>query len=296
MNAHRSYARKASFRRRLVAAGPLAVLLATAGLAYAVPINGVVLTGGGGTIWDARVDETAWCIEDQPSIFTPVTDGETTTRGDAFDNGLMLLVDGKPFDDPDGDGRRKGQTLRVGPDKLRGLKISETARALQDSPTLRALYQFKNPQNHRVSRTVTVDSNLGSDGFTRIEQTSNGDQELTESDRWIVTSDASDPDSSDPPVTHVLSGKQAGTSVSEVRETPGEACEFGDFSDALIVDYEVSVPADSKRYLMVFAEMNDDSNAGAVAEAAKFDDKGLSNKLLKGLSDTVQNRILNWSL
>jgi hypothetical protein len=271
-----------------------ATALTAASLAYAVAIDGTELTTGDGTVWDPIADDTAWCIKDDPTGFTPVAEGYTTNRSDAFDNGLMLVAKKTPFEDSDGEGDVTGPELAVGPDALSGLEVSAKVRALDAGPTLRVLYKLKNTGDTKVSRRLKLDSNLGSDDASTIERTSSGDRKLKPGDRWIVSSDGDPP--GDPPVTHALSGKHAAVPVAKVYEVPGEACPHGDYSDAVIVGYNVSVPAGATRYLMFFAQMNDESIDDAVSKADAFNPRKLSNGLLQGIPDGLQSKILNWGL
>lgn len=276
----------------LLVAAPLAA-------AAVIDIDDALLTGANGSKWDPASRETAWCINGEPNAFTPIADGSTSSRDDAFDNGLILVAGTKPFKDSDGDGRLKGQTLKAGPEKLAGLRVSVVETALQTSATLRVLYKLKNARNHKVSQPLALDSNLGSDNDTRIESTSSGDNAFTKADRWLVTSDAPDPlgVDNDPPVTHALFGKDASARVEKINETPAEPCEGGPtgYLDDMVATFRTAVPAHGTRYLLFFAELND-SNAAAVAAADKFNPKHLNADLLKGLGSRTRNRVLNWSL
>jgi hypothetical protein len=282
-------------RRRLIVTAVAGVALAVASAAFAttVAIDGTILTGGGGTKWDAH-NETVGCDTSQAAFFSPVLDGATTSRSDGFDGGLRLIVDGHPFGDPDGNGDLNGQQLKVGPQSISGLKVSTTERALQESPTLRVLEKFKNSKRHAVTRAVELESNLGSDQLTRIEATSNGDAAFTHTDRWVVTSESADPlgGGNDPPVTHVLFGKSASNTVIHVIHRPAAQQR----AECLTVKFRIRVPAHEARYLMFFAEMNENSNADAVASAQKFDARHLTADLKQGLSTGAEHKILNWDL
>jgi hypothetical protein len=97
-------------------------------------------------------------------------------------------------------------------------------------------------------------------------------------------------------MTNVLFGKgSSAIRPNNVIAAPPGSCPGGQ-GDQLLVTFKVSVPKHDTRYLMFFAEMNKDSNADAVKEAKKYNDKHLSNSLLKGLSSGVKSKILNWDL
>jgi hypothetical protein len=268
--------------------------------AAVVDIDGIDLSGDNAT-WDLEADfaygSGGPCVAKHG--FTPAEDGSwddgITPKSDAFDGGLYIVVDGKTFDDNDGNGTKKGQTMKVGPTTMSRLNIRRTERALQTSPTLRSLVTLQNPTNDVISLPVIWDSAVGSDDSEATRASSDGDTFLTKTDRWFVSSD--DPTSpSDPTVTMALYGKgPLAEKVAKViwapeddpPDPPGEGC--------ISLKYSLKIPAKSTRYLMFFTEMND-TNENAIASAAKFNSVKAGNDLLVGLSDAVMGKILNWNL
>lgn len=268
--------------------------------ATVVDIDATTLTGGNAT-WDLEADfnfgSGGPCVA--KSGFTPANDGSwddgVTPKSDAFDGGLYIVVDGKTFADNDGNGTKKGQTMKVGPTTLSRLNIRRTERALHTSPTLRSLISFQNPTNDVISVPVIWDSAVGSDDSEATRASSDGDTFLTRTDRWFVSSDdPTTPD--DPTVTMALYGKgPVAEKVASViwapeddpTEPPGEGC--------ISLKYVLKIPAKSTRYLMFFTEMND-TNENAATSAAKFNSVKAGNDLLVGLSDAVVGKILNWNL
>jgi hypothetical protein len=264
--------------------------------AAVVDIDSTDLTGDNAT-WDLQADfaygSGGPCVAKHG--FTPAEDGSWGAQTDAFDGGLYIVVDGKTFDDNDGNGTKKGQTMKVGPTTMSRLNIRRTERALQTSPTLRSLVTFQNPTNDVITVPVIWDSAVGSDDSEDTRASSDGDTFTTKTDRWFVTSD--DPTSpSDPPVTMALYGKgPVAEKVASVvwapeddpTDPPGEGC--------ITLKYNLKIPAKSTRYLMFFTEMND-TNENAIAGAAKFNSVKAGNDLLVGLSDAVMSKILNWNL
>jgi hypothetical protein len=273
----------------------LAALLITAGVAFAaVPIDAVDLEGGGHTVWEQVNDGTAYCTPDASGAggYSPVDDGTAGSNDDAFDSGLLAVINGTAFADGDGNGTQKGQTLKVGPDKMSGVKVSAIASALQHSPTLRVLYGFTNSTDHRATPNVIIESNLGSDTDTAIAHTASGDKHFGSADRWIVTKDSTKDDG---PVTHVLFGKH-GDGFNAITATPGKPCSPSGYKDGVAVRWGLHIPAHSTRYLMVFAQMHEKSVSDSLDDVKKFNDRNLSDSLLKGVSGKVQNKILNWDL
>ena len=63
------------------------------------------------------------------------------------------------------------------------------------------------------------------------------------------------------------------------------------------MSYRISVPANSTKYLLLFAQLHDASAvADAKDDARVFDRKHLPASFLLGLSTKVKNNVLNWNL
>jgi hypothetical protein len=281
-------------RRRVLGIALVAFLLAAAPAAYAanVVIDDTDLTGGGGTTWDPENDTYACTNPPAPNGFIPVDDGSTASRDDAFDDGFVAWVgglNGHIFHDPDDNGNRKGQRLSVGPSSTNGFKVSETETALQASPTLRMIYQFKNTTGHTLKRAIAIETNLGSDDDTTIDASSSGNQSWSRSDRWLVTHEDPFDASADPVVSQVWFGKHAAKRPVAIKHSDGGE------PDCFLTTFKLGVKPHKVRDLMFFAEMNNTIGAG-VQKAHKFNKRHLSHKLLKGLGNRVRNRIVNWDL
>jgi hypothetical protein len=280
-------------KRVLVAAVATTALLAGS-VAYAttVAIDGTFLTGGGGTSWNPE-NFTYACTDpgSPPEAFVPVDQGTTSTRSDAFDDGFVVWVGGlggEAFQDPDGNGDRVGQGLAVGPASTKGLRVSETEKALQSSPTLRMLYRFKNTSAHSRNRTIALETALGSDTPTTIDKSSSGDKTWSKGDRWLVTHEEPFGPTSDPVVTQVWFGRHARERVTHKEHSTNAP-------DCFLSEFKITVPAHAKRYLLFFAEMNN-SISSAKNKTAKFNQVHLTSNLRNGIRSGVRNRILNWDL
>ncbi len=298
-------------RRSLLAAVASGAVLALvmSGVAAAVTIDDVDLTGKGAT-WDVTNDyeygSGGPCFA-KPG-FTPVEDGAYVNAGipfdgsDAFDSGLYAIVNGKTFNDPDGNGGQVGQQLTVGPQKMSGLRVSRVEKALKISPTLRSLIAFRNPTTHAIGAKFLWDSALGADDAEATRGSSSGNLKFTADDKWAVASD--DPDSpGDPPVTFVVFGP------GNVAERPTDVPNRPEEPDAnmvgpnvaagaegcVTVAFRISVPARSTRYLLFFTEMHG-SNETAVNSAARFSHIKPASRLFDGLGAQVRKRILNFDL
>jgi hypothetical protein len=214
---------------------------------------------------------------------------------DGFDGGIIVGVNGKDFDVPSGNGNLSGQQLTVGPNTINGLKVTRYDRALSTSPTLRSLVKLTNTSSGKVTRTISLHSDLGADSSTNIVASSSGDLNFTTADRWLIT----DGDASDPPVTHVFYGTGAPVTTSAITSTPGVLS--GPYYDCVGIDMTVTIPAGGTRYVMFFAQMHKLTDHAAAyatskADAAVFDPAGLSSDLLTGISSKVKGRIVNWNL
>jgi hypothetical protein len=281
-------------RRSVLGIALVAFLLAAAPAAYAVSvvIDDTDLTGGGGTTWDPASDTYACTNPGAPFGFIPVHQGTTASRTDAFDDAFAVWVgglNGKIFGDPDGNGNKRGQRLSVGPRATNGLKVSQTETALQTSPTLRMIYQFKNTSRHTIKRKIAVETNLGSDSNTTIDASSSGNQSWSRSDRWLVTHEDPFTATSDPVVSQVWFGKQAAKRPVAIKHSDGNS------PDCFLTTFKLRVKPHRVKDLMLFSEMNN-AVGGAVQKAHKFNKRHLSRKLLKGLGHRVKKRIVNWDL
>jgi hypothetical protein len=275
-----------SRRARTVAVGTATTLLAFAAVAFGggTPIDDVELEADGGL-----------AVFDPGTFYTPVDDGEYDGASDAFDRGLMLWINEQRFRVPGNTGTESGEQLTTGPVKFAGVNVTRIDRALPDSPTLRALVKLKNPKKKVLRRTITVESNLGSDDDTVVHATSSGDTVFNRKDRWGVTTDGDVPPS-DPPVTLVHYGKGKNVREKPVLQLgPGGASSTVIGDEAARVRFELTLGKRKTSYLMFFVELEAETD-DAISNAAKFNAKKLSADLKDGLSKGVQKRILNWDL
>jgi hypothetical protein len=286
---HRSWSSSAT---SLAAIGLLAALSASAPLAHGATrkLDTFSLVAGQRG-WDSRTGTTACPMG--LTGYTPVENGASlaagTLRGDAFDGGLLFGVDGNGFDDGDGKGQfgRRANTLKVGPTATGGLRVARSETA--SGPYLRSLVTLRNTGGAAFTGAISWESNLGSDGDEITQASSSGDKAFTTADRWVVSGE-SPPlrNPIDPVLVFALHGRGAVEKVDEVSQGPGTGC--------LRVEFQgVRVPSNATRYLLFYTEMHP-ATGGATRSARKYDRRGLSRGLLKGIGAGTRAKILNWSL
>lgn len=135
-------------------------------------------------------------------------------------------------------------------------------------PLVRALYSFENTSNSEISFSVYIGGNLASGSATIIQSTSDDNTTVETSDLWIISSNKStgtDP-STGTTDTPVISISRFGTGAAEAKNGTQLANGAGAFGHL----YDVTVPANSTRHIMVFAELNPTIDA-AKTGAADFE-------------------------
>lgn len=184
------------------------------------------------------------------------------------------------------------QRLTAGPIELSGLQVTVEYRALQASPTLRALMTFENTTNAPIEASFVVGTNFGSDALTVVRG------QAVPSQNWHVTSD-SDTAPSDPVILMVSSGPEP-FGTSDVF-TIGERFVIDDttFACSTIVGRELAgllrVPAGQTVRLLQFARLAS-TNAEGVDAGATFDsDPPLDSDMMAGITAEESLSIVNWS-
>jgi hypothetical protein len=260
-----------------------------AGTQSTVGVDGVVLQGSGPSTWEAFTNSSSGCSQ---TGFTPVDDGSLRGRTDAFDDGLIMGIDGTGFDDYDGTvpgAPLAKETIETSNNiDFPALSVQRADRVLPSSDVLRTVVRFKNTDTSAQTLTIEWDSNVGSDGSTGVRGSSSGDAVYTKVDRWVVSSD--NPTTPvDPVLIFALFGKGAAVKTDSVVSAIGSGV------DCFTIDFSLRVQAGGTRYLMFFTEMRG-TNAKGKAAAKKFNSVAAGSWLLGGLKASVLNRIANWDL
>lgn len=227
------------------------------------------------------------------------SDGAIGTDDDAFDGGLLLLVNGKTFNDPDDNGNltMSGKQIDVGPMKMSKLIVTRTERALTSSPTLRSLVAFKNPTSKTIKATILWDSATGADGDDRVRASANGDLAFTAKDGWVVSSDNGN-DPYDAVVTFVMFGPgKSAVRTDKVLNAPGgePTGPKADAESCVTTRFKITVPGKSTRYLLFLTEVHG-TNEAAVKQALRFSSIKPDAKAFDGLPKNVRKNVLNFDL
>jgi hypothetical protein len=226
------------------------------------------------------------------SVVEAVLVANNVNRPDAFDGAFALWVNDERFVAPDAVDVTD-QVLSAGPVALSGLQVTVEYRAMQSTPTIRALLTFENPTNAPIEVPFVLGTNLGSDAKTELRG------KALPSDNWHVTSD-SDTDPGDPVVLMVSSGPEPfGTSdvfaIGERFATGDETFTCGGTKDGRQFDGVLFVPAGQTVRLLQFARLAG-TNAEGVNAGALFDDNpSLDDELMEGITADESLSIVNWS-
>jgi hypothetical protein len=119
---------------------------------------------------------------------------------------------------------------------------------------VRALYSFENTSNTEITFSVYIGGNLTSGTATNIQSTSDNDTTVETSDVWVISSNKST--GTNPTTgttdTPVITISRFGTGSTE----PKNGIQLADGTGTFGYLYDVTVPANSTRRIMVFAELN----------------------------------------
>ena len=229
-----------------------------------------------------------------------------SSHGDAFDNALILSVDGNLFVNPDTSVDLTGDTVTSDTVAIiAGVNAQVRYNFFPGRPLVRALFSLTNTTGSPISVNAAVLGDYGSDSGTTVRATSNGDTVIDGADLWYITDDVGQPTGQakpgrgaggergggDPRIT--LSRYGANASV-----VPFNALTPGSGSAVFGLRYPVTIAAGATARILVFAELSDPTlpEAGAIAAAADFVslDALSSAGLLTGLSATEIGEVVNY--
>ncbi|WP_438010171.1 thrombospondin type 3 repeat-containing protein [Sorangium sp. So ce321] len=228
-----------------------------------------VLVDGLGFRWDVGQDGV-------------INDG----NGDAYDTGMVLLVDGVRFGGADRTEEMDGRQLAHGPAPLGNLQVTRKLYVPASEGWARFLEILHNPTDAALTAVVRVETNVGSDASTVITQSYSGDAEFTREDRWLATDDVDA--SGDPSLNFnfygpgaALAPERVGMAVADCSSVHGPAVEF-----------VLPLPPGGTRVLMHFGGQRV-TQADAHANAAYLD--GLPESALLGMTAAERAGLVNWT-
>lgn len=227
--------------------------------------------------------------------------GTNRSRADAFDNGLAFEIDGERLVAPgtwsvEQQRIRRGdvvdRAVTAGPMAAGGLQNVVQYRALGGSQMLRSTLQMTNAGDAVVRVPVTVSTNVGSDSSSLVRGSSSGDAELTDEDRWVVTSDTYRLDG-DPVNLHALAGPGRVLAPAETTTTSVFDCAG---VEGVGATYQVRIPAGKTRSLMLFNRLAPTAPK-ALRMAERFDKTPKAKSaLVRDLTAKQRASVANWNL
>lgn len=268
------------------------------------PSSGNVTTSNGVAFAQSRA---AYGIRD-----AALASGGSSSFDDAFDNAMILSVNGNLFQNPDSTVDLTGDTVTSDTVAIvPGINAQVRYTFITGRPVVRALFSLTNTSGASISVNAAVLGDYGSDSNTEVVATSNGNTVIEGSDLWYITEDGGggsrqpklarrngSPDGGgggDPRVT--LSRYGTGAAVIPFNAlTPGngdsQAATFG-------LRYPITIAPGATARLLVFAQLSEPSNfatAAAIAAARDFESVGAlqSAGLLTGLTATEVSQVVNY--
>ena len=185
------------------------------------------------------------------AVYDAIYRPASSPRTDAFDYGLTLWVNNQIYAPTTVISYT--DLLLFGNQSMSGLTVSESFQMVpNEEATLRALVGLTNAGGSPVTTPVYWASNLGSDATTRIYDSSAGASTVFDTgDRWVITDDGVT--NSDPVVTHVLSGP--GAPLVTASSVTTDVHRYLGNSNGVGATFSVTVPANSTRFLLFFAQL-----------------------------------------
>ena len=175
---------------------------------------------------------------------------------------MILYVGGTTFRDDNDEGNEVGEQLKVGPRNTGGVSVTRKYRALADSPTLRDLIAFKNTHNRAKTLGILIQNDYGTDTTEVVKGTAHvPGLSFQTNDRWLLVARRSTPPPRATRWPSPTPGTAGGAAESLVEDVTND---IPNADGCLGVSYRISVPANSTKYLLLFAQVHD---ASAVADA-----------------------------
>jgi Ca2+-binding RTX toxin-like protein len=189
-------------------------------------------------------------------------------------------------------------TMSFGGQPFAGLQLRQQNAVFALSPTqpvIRSILEVNNPTAAPISVTIGSFNNIGSDNFTTIVSTSDGDTAFNPAtDRWVSSFQDYNPQniSTDPRLLFVVQGP--GTVATPLAATS----RFVDGDDNPTFNYDLTVQPGQTVALMVFTGLFASKAAATDAGTNVFNSNATVQAagLLRGLSAQQLSEIVNWNL
>ncbi len=225
----------------------------------------------------------------------------TTTgvgHSDAYDGAFALAVGGTMFVNPDTsvDLTNGTVTSDTVADIIPGVDATIQYHFFSDQAIVRALYKVTNTTGSPINTDIRVLGNLGSDSSTTAKASASGDAVIDNADRWYITDDDPGDTGNDDPVVLLVRYGSGAAVIPTNTLIPGDA---NSGTDNFGLRYDLTIPANESRYVMVFGGMYQTLSAATTGAPATFGDGSLStlntNNLLTGLSADILARVVNYT-
>jgi hypothetical protein len=270
------------------------------GTVTGVSTGGKTTAGLGNLTWGFNPAVTTTWVSSSPfCISSAALVDSATSSDDWIDAAFQVAVDGVVFRNPDGNVDMSGDVLTTDTASVSGVDVKvEMAFGVGRVGVLRVVYSFTNTTNAEVTKSIAIGGNVGSDASSTAQWSQDGDATIETTDGWYVSSDnttVGGDTAGDPLFT--LARFETGAAVIPVATSiPGTADGFPEV-DNFVENYELTIPANSTRRIVLFAEMTE-TLTEAKANAASFTSGGAlkSDGMLSGLSNTERDEVVNFIL
>lgn len=241
------------------------------------------------------VSSSPFCISDAALVIGTASQDQD----DWLDAAFQVAVDGVVFTNPDGDVDMTGDVLTTDTATVGGVDVRvEMAFGVGRLGVLRVLYSFTNTTSAQVVKSIAIGGNIGSDGSSTAQWSQDGDATIEATDGWYVSSDntvVGGDTANDPLFT--LARFETGADVIPVATSVPGTIDGMNLTDNFVETYELTIPANSTRRILLFAEMTETLTV-AKANAVSFSSSSAlkSAGMLAGLSNTESKEIMNFAL
>lgn len=226
--------------------------------------------------------------------------GTAPDLGNAYDGGWLVYVNGTRVSDADGTIDITGNVATSDPVSISGLNVSMQYLFSTTRSAARILVVLNNPTAAPITATVNVPTNIEEDNPLNVNGTSSGDTTVSTADRWLVISESANVNVA--PTNEVTSFVFYGPGTPAETPTLYNSTVWTCSGTAGIeAVFDVSIPANSTRYLMFFAGLGgvataDNVPASAISAMSAFNSNTtVGSDLLAGLTSTQLFQVLNWN-